>query len=182
MIIIRILYAVHIEFAFCSQTAVNIFNTNDYADSFVNNMKIRQFEQKDMDAVVQLANDYAFFDGPITGDDLKVTNAFPEGFIVAEKEGKVIGLAYGYFKDVPKEVLFNWKVSKVATIELLVVDPKYEKQGIGTSLLEKLVEILKQSGTDLIMLTCPVQAEQAKKLYEKRGFEINAYHMRMKVP
>ena len=144
-------------------------------------VKIRQFEQKDTDAVVQLANDFAFFDGPISEDDLKVTHAFPEGFIVAEEDERIIGLVYGYFKDVPKEVLDNWKISKVATIELLVVDPKYGKQGIGTLLLEKLIGILKQSGTDLIMLTCPVQAEQARKLYEKTGFEISAYHMRMKI-
>ena len=147
----------------------------------MNFLKIRQFEQKDADTVVQLANDYAFFDGPTSEVDLKVTQSFPEGFIVAEEDGEVIGLAYGYFKDVPKEVLANWKVSKVATIELLVVNPKYAKQRVGTALLEKLIEILKQSGTDLIMLTCPVQAEHAKQLYEKIGFKINAYHMRMKL-
>ncbi|MFW9843425.1 MAG: GNAT family N-acetyltransferase [Candidatus Thorarchaeota archaeon] len=144
-------------------------------------MKIRQFEQKDTDIVIQLANDYALFDRPISEADLKVTQLFPEGFIVAEEGGEVIGLVFGYFKDVPEEILANWKVSKVATIELLVVDPKYGNQGVGTSLLEKLIEILKQSGTNLIMLTCPVQAEHAKNLYEKTGFEISAYHMRMKL-
>ena len=148
---------------------------------WVHFMKIRQFEQKDTDAVLQIANAFAFFDGPISNDDLKVTHAFPEGFIIAEDDGKVVGLVYGYFKDIPKEVLDNWRVSKVATIELLVVDPKYGKQGVGTLLLKKLVEILKKSGTDLIMLTCPIQADQAKKLYEKVGFEISAYHMRMKL-
>jgi ribosomal protein S18 acetylase RimI-like enzyme len=144
-------------------------------------MKIRQFEQKDTDVVVQLANDFAFFDGPITEEDLKITQAFPEGFIVAEERKKVVGLVYGYFRDVPKEVLKTWGVSKVATIELLVVDPKYGNQGIGTLLLESLIEILKHAGTDLIGLTCPIQAEQARQLYEKVGFEVRAYHMRLKL-
>jgi ribosomal protein S18 acetylase RimI-like enzyme len=90
-------------------------------------------------------------------------------------------LAYGYFREVPEDVLKTWGVSKVATIELLVVDSMFEKQGVGSMLLEKLIEILKQSGADLIGLTCPVQAEQAKRLYEKIGFEISAYHMRMKL-
>ena len=142
-------------------------------------MEIRQFEQKDMDDVLRLANNYAFFDGPSTVEDFDVT--FPEGFIVAEDGEKIIGLAYSYFKDVPEDVLKTWGVSKVATIELLVVDPKYGKQGIGTLLLERLIEILKQAGVDLIGLTCPVQAEQAKRLYEKVGFDISAYHMRMKL-
>ena len=147
----------------------------------MNGLKIRQFEQKDTDAAVQLANDFAFFDGPISDDDLKITHAFPEGFIVAEEDERVVGLVYGYFKDVPKEVLDNWKASKVATIELLVVDSKYGHQGIGTSLIERLIEILKHAGADMILLTCPVQAEKAKRLYEKMGFDISAYHMRMKL-
>ncbi|TFG95383.1 GNAT family N-acetyltransferase [Candidatus Thorarchaeota archaeon] len=147
----------------------------------VNIVKIRQFEQRDTDVVVRLANDFAFFDGPTTEEDLKITHAFPEGFIVAEEEDKVVGLAYGYFREVPEDVLKTWGVSKVATIELLVVDSEYEKQGIGTMLLKSLIEILKQSGADLIGLTCPVQAERAKGLYEKVGFDISAYHMRMKL-
>ena len=144
-------------------------------------MKIRQFEQKDTDAVVQLANDFAFFDGPVSKEDLKITHAFPEAFLVAEEDEKVVGLVYGYFKDVPEEVLATWGVSKVATVELLVIDPEYGKQGLGTKLLERLVEVFREAGTDLILLTCPVQAESAKYLYEKIGFQVSAYHMRMRL-
>lgn len=144
-------------------------------------MKIRRFEQRDTEAVIQLANDFAFFDGPTTEEDLKVTHAFPDGFLVAEEGGKVVGLAYGYFKDVPKEVLENWGVSKVATIELLVVDPKYRNRGIGASLVENLIAIFKKAGADMIGLTSPEGAGHAKRLYEKIGFEISAYHMRKKL-
>ena len=144
-------------------------------------MKIRQFEQRDTDVVIQLANDFASFDGPTTEEDLKVTHAFPEGFIVAEKDGNVVGLAYAYFREVPKEVLDNWGVSKVATIELLVVNPKYRKHGIGTSLIENLIGIFNKAGVDMIGLTCPVGASSAKRLYENHGFEISAYHMRKKL-
>jgi ribosomal protein S18 acetylase RimI-like enzyme len=70
---------------------------------------------------------------------------------------------------------------KVATIELLVVNPKYGKRGIGRLLLESLIEVFKQSGTDMIGLTCPAKAEQARHLYEKVGFEISAYHMRKRL-
>jgi ribosomal protein S18 acetylase RimI-like enzyme len=63
----------------------------------------------------------------------------------------------------------------------LVVNPKYANQGIGRTLLEQLVEIFKEAGTDLLLLTCPVQAEFAKHLYEKIGFTVSAYHMRMKL-
>ena len=92
-----------------------------------------------------------------------------------------LGVAYGYFKEVPVEVLKNWGVSKVATIELLVVDPRLRKSGIGRELLENLIQVFKQAGADLIMLTCPVSAREAKHLYEKLGFEVKAYHMRRMV-
>ncbi len=128
--------------------------------------------------VIRLANDYAFFDGPLHENDLKITHAFPEGFIVAQDDDKVVGFVYGYFKDVPSEVLANWGVSKVATIELLVVTPKYRNQGVGATLLEHLLEIFRQSGADLISVHCPVQAVEAKQLYEKFGFEVSAFHMR----
>lgn len=144
-------------------------------------MIIRQFHQNDTYAILQLANSLAFFDGPLHEEDLTITHAFPEGFIVAEENERIIGFVYGYFRDVPKGVLDNWKVSKVATIELLVVDKEYEKQGIGTLLLKNLIEVLKQEGADLMGLTCPVQAKTAKHLYEKLGFEVSAYHMRKRL-
>jgi len=155
-----------------------IFNTTRFTSQLVDFVKIRQFEQRDMDAVLRLANEHAFFDGPSTAKDFTVT--FSEGFIVAEDNDEIIGLAYSYFKDVPEEVLKTWGVSKVATIELLVVDPKHGKQGVGTLLVESLIGILKQFGAELIVLTCPIQAKQAKLLYEKVGFKVSAYHMRMK--
>jgi ribosomal protein S18 acetylase RimI-like enzyme len=143
-------------------------------------LQIRQFEERDTAKVIQLANDHAFFDGPINDDDLKITHAFPEGFIVAE-EGEIIGFVYGYFKDVPAEILSNWGVTKVATIELLVVDPEFRNLGVGSALLEHLLAIFEKDGADMIGLHCPVQAIEAKQLYERFGFEISAFHMRKKL-
>ncbi|MBN2229825.1 MAG: GNAT family N-acetyltransferase [Candidatus Thorarchaeota archaeon] len=144
-------------------------------------LHIRQFEKQDTTIVIQLANDYAFFDGPIDEEDLKITDAFPEGFLVAEEDMNIVGFIYGYFRDIPEEVLRNWGVSKVVTVEILAVNPKYEKQGIGTSLLERLIDIFKVAGADMFGLTCPAMAKQAKRLYEKMGFETSAYHMRLKL-
>lgn len=144
-------------------------------------LTIRQFETKDTDAVIQLANKYAFFDGSISEENLSVTSAFTQGFIVAEENKRIVGFIYGYFKDVPAEVLANWGVAKVATIELLVVDPQYRDHGIGTGLLNQLIEVFRKAGTGLIGLHCPVSAIEAKQLYEKAGFETSAFHMRKRL-
>lgn len=144
-------------------------------------LQIRQFEKRDTDSVIKLANECAFFDGPINEDDLKITHAFPEGCIVAEEDNRVVGVVYGYFREIPRAVLENWGVSKVATIELLVVNLEYGEQGIGTLLLENLIDVFKRAGTDMIGLTCPVKAKQARRLYEKLGFKVSAYHMKKKL-
>ncbi len=68
-------------------------------------MKLRVFRTEDMERVLQLANAYAAFDGTTSEADLVITKYFPNGFWVAEEDDRVVGYAYGYFKDVPAEVL-----------------------------------------------------------------------------
>ena len=109
------------------------------------------------------------------------TKFFPNGFWVAEEDDKVVGFVYGYFKDVPGDVLARWRASKVGEIALMAVDTNYRNRGIGTALLCKLLEEFKRAGADLVILHCPAEAVKAKKLYDKLGFEVRAYHMKKRL-
>ena len=140
-------------------------------------LKIRAFIYEDMEAVLQLANMYAAFDGTTSKADLVVSRFFPNGFWVAEKDGEVVGCAFGYFKDVPGEVLVRWGASKVGEVMLVAVDANYRNVGIGTALLRRVLEELKKAGADRVILHCPAEAIEAKKLYDKLGFNTRAYHM-----
>ncbi len=51
-------------------------------------LKIRAFIYEDMEAVLQLANMYAAFDGTTSKADLVVSRFFPNGFWVAKKMAK----------------------------------------------------------------------------------------------
>jgi ribosomal protein S18 acetylase RimI-like enzyme len=144
-------------------------------------MKLRAFKTEDTARVLQLANAYAAFDGTTSEADLVITKFFPNGFWVAEEDDKVVGFAYGYFEDVPGEVLTRWGSSKVGEIALMAVDPKYRNRGIGTALLRKLLEEFKKAGADLVTLHCPAEAVEAKKLYDELGFEVRAYHMKKRL-
>lgn len=44
---------------------------------------------------------------------------------VAAEDRKVAGFAYGYFKDVPDEVLSRWGASEVGYNALMAVDQDY---------------------------------------------------------
>lgn len=144
-------------------------------------LRLRVFKTEDVGRVLQLANAYAAFDGTTSEADLVITKFFPNGFWVAEEDDKVVGFAYGYFKDVPGEVLARWGSSKVGEVALMAVDPSYRNKGIGTALLRKLLEEFKKAGADLVILHCPAEAVEAKKLYDKLGFDVRAYHMKRRL-
>jgi ribosomal protein S18 acetylase RimI-like enzyme len=139
---------------------------------------IRLFRERDVGAVLELANAYASFDGTTTEADLAITSSFPDGSWVAEDDGKVVGFALGYFKEVPEGVLERWRAKKVGHVELMAVAPSYRRRGIGGLLLSRLIRELERAGADIITLDCPAEAAQAKALYEKMGFVPRFYGMK----
>jgi ribosomal protein S18 acetylase RimI-like enzyme len=144
-------------------------------------MNIRSFKPQDIKQVVNLANSYASFDSEVTEVFFDSASSFPKGLLIAEDGGIMGGFIYAYRREVPLEVLKRWAATKVAQIELLAVDPSYRSQGIGNALLERLIEILRGEGVDLILLNCPVEAKEARHLYDKFGFEVRAYAMKKRL-
>jgi len=144
-------------------------------------LRLRVFKTEDTTMVLQLANTYAAFDGTTSEADLVITKYFPKGFWVAEEDDKIVGFTYGYFEEVPSEILARWGASKVGYIASMAVDPNHRNKGIGSALLRKLMEEFKKAGADLVTLHCPGDATEAKKLYDKLGFEVRAYHMRKRL-
>jgi ribosomal protein S18 acetylase RimI-like enzyme len=144
-------------------------------------MNIRSFKPQDIKQVVNLANSYASFDSDITEVFFDSVSLFPKGLLIAEDGERITGFIYAYIREAPLEVLKRWAATKVAQIELLVVDPLYRSQGIGNALLERLFEILREEGVDLVLLHCPVEATEARHLYDKFGFEVRAYAMKKRL-
>jgi GNAT superfamily N-acetyltransferase len=80
----------------------------------------------------------------------------PQGCFVMEDGSKVVGTA----ATICYENRFAW-------IGMVLVDPEYRKQGIGTQLLNKTIEYLDQSNIFTIKLDA---TPLGKPLYEKLGF------------
>jgi len=137
--------------------------------------KIRLFEKRDTDAVVKLAGDYAAFDMAMSKDWLLSTyNKYPESIWVAEANNEVSGFIVGYETRTPSGEAWG-------NIELMAVHPSGRRRGIGTKLVEKILEQFKKANIKVAYLFCPASALEAKKLYEELGFRVNAYHMRRKL-
>jgi GNAT superfamily N-acetyltransferase len=80
----------------------------------------------------------------------------PRGCFVMEHDGKVVGTATTLHYE-----------SRFAWIGMVLVDPEFRKQGIGTELLRRAIEYLDSSGISTMKLDA---TPQGKPIYTKLGF------------
>lgn len=98
-------------------------------------------------------------------------NSNPDHIIVvAVLEGKIVGSTTLLI-----ETKFIHKGGKVGHIEDVVVDKKYQKNGIGEKIIKHLLKIAKDNGCYKTILDC---TDDVKPFYEKLGFKHNANALR----
>lgn len=131
---------------------------------------IRQFQEKDLQTVVQinrccLPENYpdSFF--------LYIFNSFPEGFLVVEKDDKIIGyimtrIEYG------KSNYSKFRLVKKGHIISVAILPLYQKQGYGKQLLIKALIEMKKKDANECFLEVRRSNEIAHLLYESLNFNV----------
>jgi len=144
---------------------------------------IRRYKKNDETAVLELSQKYASWDSTPTEADIQgFHSSEPDFFLVAELNQKIIGFVYGReSKQVPDEVLRKWKATRVGSVEVLAVDEKYRRRGIGTQLLKRLFQAFTERAIDTVTLSTPAEEIAAKRLYDKLGFETRGYFMKRKL-
>jgi len=93
--------------------------------------------------------------------------------LALDKNNKIIGMA--------TLALINIPVGKSGRIEDVVVDDKFRGQGIGTTLIKKLIAKAKKLHLKKIDLTSNPKRVEANKLYLRLNFfkyETNIYRMK----
>ncbi len=100
----------------------------------------------------------------LSEENVKRTIEAAQGiYLVAEKEGHLVGHAF-------LKALHLQSLRHVAQLHI-VVHKGHQAQGIGTRLMEKLIEWAKQSGTvEKIELNVRASNTRAIALYQKMGF------------
>ncbi len=131
-----------------------------------NDIKIRQMEPEDIDAIFEI-------DGRITGMERAFTygdliNGYIGGQIgcsyVAEADGRVIGFVLAAIIYVPEQV------SEACAIQVVGVDPDYRRKGIAGKLVRVLVEDCRTRGLRMVRIMVDQHDNQLQSLFESLEF------------
>lgn len=89
----------------------------------------------------------------------------PEGFLVTEVNGIIIGFVVG-LQSGPKE----------GRVFSLAVDPRFRNMGIGTSLMKRVLEVFRENGLREAVLEVRMSNRRAQQLYQRLGFQPSSVH------
>jgi len=120
-------------------------------------IKIRNFEIPDIRRVMEI-EEQSFLDGD-AGLYLELYEEWPEGFMVAEKEDKVIGF-----------VVMVLTPEGEGRVFALAVDSRYRGGGVGRTLLKAAFAVLRKMKIWYVLLEVRVSNVVAQRLYRCMGF------------
>lgn len=138
-------------------------------------LKIRSVTMTDLTSVVKIEAAAFHMSIKQTRKDMigRIQN-YPDTFLVAEKDGEVIGHVFGpsFNERYIRDALYfknrsNRKSDQYQMILSLAVAPAYRRQGVATKLMASLEEVAKKEGRQAISLIC---LPKLLHFYEKRGF------------
>ncbi len=136
-------------------------------------LTIRQAKIEDAPFIARAAQEIAQVPGyfcslpsEISEEKVRQTiESLQDGYLVAEKDGHIVGHAF-------LEIFPLQSLRHVAQLNI-GVHKGYQEQGIGTQLMEKLIEWAKQSGkVEKIELNVRASNTRAIALYKKLGFNV----------
>ncbi len=120
-------------------------------------IKLRNFEKLDIKRVMEI-EDESFLDGD-AALYLELYEEWPEGFLVAETEGKVIGF-----------VVLVLTPEGDGRVFAIAVDSRYRGRGVGKVLLKAAFNTLRKRKIGYVRLEVRVSNHIAQRLYRSMGF------------
>lgn len=121
---------------------------------------LRCFNPKDMFYVIKLASETLteYYSPSLFSYFYEI---FPDGFLVAEYNGRIIGFIIGVLTSTDS-----------ARILMIGVSPKYRGKGIASKLMEELLKEFRERDIIYVELEVPTDNKTAISLYHKHGFKI----------
>ena len=122
-------------------------------------IEVRDMRYEDLDEVMKIENQC--FSVPWTRDSMEgELFSLMKYYYVALVDGKIAG--YGGM----------WHVVTEGHITNIAVSPEHRRQGIGSAIVERLMQTAKEKEMLGVTLEVRVSNEAAKNLYEKQGFVV----------
>jgi ribosomal-protein-alanine N-acetyltransferase len=128
---------------------------------------IRRFRPSDFERIIAIEKEAFGEYNPILF--MAAYETFPDGFLVAEEDGHVVG-----FVTTVVVALFDVKILSIA------VDKRCQSKGFASMLLEALFQVLRAKGILRLLLEVRLSNTRAQRLYLSLGFNlvkvISAYY------
>ncbi|MDY6964573.1 MAG: ribosomal protein S18-alanine N-acetyltransferase [Halobacteriota archaeon] len=123
---------------------------------------IRLFKPSDFAQLINLEREAFQETNPYVYTNLY--ESCPNGFLVAEKDGLVIGYVVGLLTDDHEGRIFSFAVNK-----------RHRRSGIGTELLNAIFTIFRDNEIFKVRLEVRQSNEAARSLYRKLGFNVTGF-------
>ena len=128
---------------------------------------IRRFRPSDFERIIAIEKEAFGEYNPILF--MAAYETFPDGFLVAEEDGHVVG-----FLTTVVVALFDVKILSIS------VDKRCQSKGFASMLLKALFEVLRAKGILRLLLEVRLSNTRAQRLYLSLGFNlvkvISAYY------
>jgi GNAT superfamily N-acetyltransferase len=128
---------------------------------------VRGVTKEDKDRWLELFKAYiVFYESELSAEQFELTwrrihSDFNMYGLVAEQDGKIIGIAHYIFRP------STWAVNDFCYLEDLFVDPSVRGTGAGRALIEALTEIARKAGSERLYWTTAPDNMTARRLYDK---------------
>jgi len=134
---------------------------------------LRKFEPKDLYQVMSI-NQRCLPENYTESFFMSLYKNFPETFIVAEKDGEIVGYIMCRIESGLSSISFTpLSLSRKGHIISIAVLPEHRRKGLGHALIEKALETMaKLYNAKSCYLEVRVSNEPAISLYKKAGFEV----------
>jgi ribosomal protein S18 acetylase RimI-like enzyme len=132
-----------------------------------NKIRIRPMEPEDIDAVLAIDRKITGVRRAATYTDLLIGDLgkIPDLSFVAEVNGEVQGFLLA------RRAYLGEPFTEVGLIQILGVDPQYQRQGIATGLVNALVETSKSKKLNAVRIMVDENDSQLKALFSHTGFK-----------
>jgi len=111
------------------------------------------------------------------GEDITKRHVTNSECFIAELDGKMIATILLYAKHKDDKTLPEWyKRDDVRVFGKFAVDPDFQKQGIGSKLLDFLEDYCRKKGLNELALDTSDKALHLIEYYEKRGYRFISTH------